>query len=105
MKQTAILAALLSMMVFTSYRKHTLVGEGPLIDETRELAAFDEVQADGSLDVVVYPSTSNKVVVTGYHNLVPIFETDIVGGKLRLSYPDKYYNIRHNNIRVTDRKS
>jgi hypothetical protein len=101
MKQIAILAALFSMVIFTSCRKHTLVGEGAIIDETRELPAFESVQADGSLDVVVYPSTSNKVVVSGYSNLVPVFETEVINGKLRLRYPDKYINVRHDNIHVT----
>lgn len=101
MKQTVLFAALFSMIAFSSCRKHTMVGEGPIVEETRTLENFESVQADGSLDVTVYPSTTNKVVISGYSNLIPIFETEVVNGKLRLKYEDKYYNIRHDNLHVT----
>lgn len=100
MKQVIILATLFSSIVFTSCRKHTLRGEGSVITVTRDLASFEEVAADGDLDIVIYPSNINQAVITGYENLVPVFETDIRNGKLRLKYPDKYFNIRHNNIKV-----
>ena len=99
MKHTVILAVF-SILVFTSCRKNTIVGEGPIVTETRQLASFESVDADGSMDVEVYPSTTNKVEVSGYHNLVPVFETEVHNGRLRLKFRDRLFNVRHNNIKV-----
>lgn len=100
MKNIALLAALFSIVAFTSCRKETIRGGGSTTSETRELATFTSVQTDGSHDVVVYPSTTNRVVITGYSNLIPIFETNVSGGKLRLKFRDDYINIRNNNIKI-----
>lgn len=101
MKKIAIIAALLSTVFFTSCRKHALIGEGPIVNETRELPSFTSVVADGSVDVVVHPSNTNRAVVSGYSNLVPQYETVVNGsGKLRLKFRDKFINVHHNNIKV-----
>src|SRR3954469_20535214 len=99
MRYIIVLAAF-SLISFTSCRKHSLYGQGDTITDTRALSAFHEVEANGDVDVVIYPSNTNKAIVTGYENLVPVFETSIANGKLRLQFPDKYYNVHHNNIHV-----
>jgi hypothetical protein len=100
MKQMIFLVAVATSLLFASCRKHTLVGDGPIVTETRTLGSFDEVQAEGDLEVTVYHSDVNKVVLTGYNSLIPVFETDISGGKLKLRFDSKYYNVRHNNLKV-----
>lgn len=101
MKNLAIITVILSTVFFTSCRKHALIGEGPIVNETRELPSFTSVAADGSVDVVVHPSNTNRAIVSGYGNLVPQYETEVNGnGRLRLKFRDKFINVRHNNIRV-----
>jgi hypothetical protein len=90
----------LSLLTTTSCRKHSLRGEGATVSETRSLSSFEHVQADGDIEVTVIPSTSNKVIVSGYHNLVPVFETEVRGRTLHLRFADEKYNVRNNNISI-----
>lgn len=101
MKRLLAFSILLSTIAFTACSKHSLRGEGSIISDTRSLPDFTTIQADGSIEVEVYPSSTNSVVVTGYQNLVPAFETNVNGSSLSLKYKEKYVNIRHNNIKVT----
>jgi hypothetical protein len=101
MKKLSMIIALLISIFFASCRKHSLTGEGPVVNETRELPSFTSVVADGSIDVVVHPSNANRAVVSGYSNLVPQYETEVnSSGKLRLKFRDKFINVHHNNIKV-----
>lgn len=101
MKRVIFLSIVLSTIVFTSCSKMRLKGEGSILSETRTLEAFTEIEANGSTDVEVIPSSTNSVVVTGYQNLVPVYETKVKGGKLVLEYKRGYINVRNNNIKVT----
>ncbi|RYZ51886.1 MAG: DUF2807 domain-containing protein [Sphingobacteriales bacterium] len=100
MKKYTALMLLSFMMLFSScyYERYTLRGEGETISETRDLPAFRGFEANGDIRVEVYPATRNRVVVTGYQNLVREFETDVNSGLLRLQFDDEYRNIRNNNI-------
>ncbi|MBS1771909.1 MAG: DUF2807 domain-containing protein [Bacteroidetes bacterium] len=93
--------AVLSTVFFTSCYKGRLKGEGSIISDTRSISSFYTLQSDGEADVEVIASNSNKVVVTGYQNLVPAFETNVSGDKLTLRFKEKYINVRNNNIKVT----
>ena len=44
--------------------------------------------------------TQQKVEVTGYENLVPIYETYVTNGTLVVKFRNDYFNIRNSNIRV-----
>lgn len=91
----------LSTVLFTSCRKNSLRGHGSIESETRNLSSFTSIQADGSTDIEVYPSSTNKVIVTGYGNLIPIYETEVRGNTLYLDFKRGYWNIMNNNITVT----
>lgn len=101
MKRILLLSILFSSVAFTSCRKNRLRGEGSTISDTRYVSNFTKILADGSNDVEVRPSNENRIVITGYENLVPAFETNVDDGVLRLHYKDKYFNIKNNNLRIT----
>lgn len=93
--------AILATVVLSSCYKGRLKGEGQITTDTRTVSTFYTLESDGETTVVVYPSNTNKIVVSGYQNLVPAFETNVTGEKLTLKFKDKYVNVRNNNIRVT----
>lgn len=102
MKQVAVLLALaISTISVTSCRKHVLKGGGSVITETRSLADYDEIIADGSLDIEVLPSNKDEVRLTGYQNLVSAFKTDVSNRRLYLEYDDQYINIKQDNVKLT----
>jgi hypothetical protein len=85
----------------TSCRKGALRGHGNIESETRDLNSFSTIVASGSTDIEVYPSSENKVIVTGYANLVPVYGTEVRGNTLYLDFEPEYWNVMNNNIKVT----
>ena len=78
MKRIVLLSIIAAATVsFTSCRKHSLRGEGSTTSETRDLASFTSVEANGSTDIEIFASSENKVIVTGYSNLIPVYETKV----------------------------
>jgi hypothetical protein len=101
MKSIITLSAIaLSTVLFASCTKESLRGHGSIESETRTLSTFSSIEADGSTDIDVYPSSENKVIVTGYANLIGVYETDVRGNTLHLDFKRGYWNIRNNNITV-----
>lgn len=98
-----VLQALLAFIFITTTActKHALRGGGDSSSETRTLSPFSTVEADGSTPVEIYPSTEDRVIITGYSNLIGAYETNVSGGTLRLKFKDKYINVRNSNLQVT----
>ena len=84
----------------SSCHKNSINGEGPVTSDSRTVSSFYAIEANGEVDVEVHPSATNRVVVTGYHNLVPVYRTRVQEGKLVLEFEDSYWNVRNNNIKV-----
>lgn len=101
MKRIIFLGLTLSALAFSSCSKVRLKGEGSILSETRQLENFTEVEANGSTDVEIIPSATNSVIVTGYQNLIPAYDTRVRDGRLILEFKKGYINVRNNNIKVT----
>lgn len=93
-------ALLISILFLGSCRKHFIKGEGPIETEIRSVSDFNEIIADGSIDVTVVKDRDYKVVLTGYGNLIPIFETRVDGDRLKLGYNNRYHNVRNDNLEI-----
>jgi len=105
MKQT--ITSMLLLLVISGNtgcidKRHTLKGEGRVTSEQRYVSSFREVEVDGSVEVACYYARpeDEKVVVTGYENLVAAFETRVSGDRLILKFKDKYWNVKDNNVEV-----
>jgi hypothetical protein len=84
----------------SSCRKAVLRGEGPITSETRHVGTFSKVDASGSQNITIVKDTDYKVIVTGYNNLLPIFETKVRDNRLFLEYKPGYWNVRNDNIAI-----
>ncbi len=84
----------------TSCHKKAIRGEGPTTSETRFVGEFSKVEANGSTHVVVVYDEEYSVTVTGYSNLVPMYETKVKGDRLVLQYKDHFWNVHNDNITV-----
>jgi Protein of unknown function (DUF2807). len=101
MKNQIILAATLALSIVTSScGKHRIKGEGSSTSERRELATFGSITANGSTNITVHPSSTDYVVVHGYSNLVPVYETRVSDGRLILEFKREYINVKNNNVTV-----
>jgi hypothetical protein len=63
-------------------------GAGPRTTQTREVAPFDRIDVDSSIDVDVVPGAANKVLVSAGENVIDHVETDSRDGVLHLSIRD-----------------
>src|SRR5688572_13502541 len=100
MKHILSISLITILLSAVSCKKMGLKGDGTTTSETRTVSSFNTILADGDVDVDVYPSNENKVIVTGYSNLIGVYQTDVSGDRLRLKFRDGYINVRNNNIHV-----
>jgi hypothetical protein len=63
-------------------------GGGPRTTQTREVAPFDRLEVDSSIDVDVVPGDANKVLVSAGENVIDHVETASRDGVLHLSIRD-----------------
>jgi len=104
MNKTILTVAVSSIFALTGCldKSHTLKGEGNTITDQRVVSSFREIETDGSVNVDCYyvEKGEERVVVTGYQNLVAAFETKTTNRKLSLKFKDRYWNIKNNNLEV-----
>lgn len=93
--------AIIAIITLSSCSKYNIKGAGSIISETRSIPAIDKVILNGSEDLEIIPSTQDKIVVTGYQNLVPVYGTNANGNTLNLAFESSYWNVRNNNIKLT----
>lgn len=99
MKQS-IAILMFATVVFSSCDKESIHGSGAVITQERTVPAFTGVQVNGDGDATITYGIVQRVSVTGYENLVPVYETKLVGNILHLQFKPNQYRIRNNNIRV-----
>lgn len=95
-----LLCILLTIAALTSCTKETITGSGSTLTETRTVDPFTKVKLEGSGSVTVTQGTQQKVEVTGYENLLQIYETKVQNGLLILKFKNDYYNVHNSNISV-----
>lgn len=100
MKQLAFILIAVCSLSIVSCKKTVIKGHGTTVSETRYLPSFSSIECNGDIHLEIYPSDEDRVVVTGYENLIPEFETNVHNGKLRLEYNDRYFSVRKDNIRL-----
>lgn len=74
-------------------------GEGPIRTENRQVGNFTRVRINGSADLEIVQSAIPQLTITGYDNLLAIYESAINNGELVLGYKDGY-NIKNDNIKI-----
>ncbi len=75
-----------SMTLFSSCNKETVRGGGAIITETRALPVFTNVELGGSGEAIINYGVAYNVTLTGYQNLLPIYDTRMTGNTLYLQF-------------------
>jgi len=73
-------------MIAISCKKDSLRKSGNIVSETRSLAAFESISSKGSNPLIIKYGNKFEVVVKGSDNLLPHFQTTIVGKELQLGF-------------------
>lgn len=78
-----------------------VVGSGQVTSETREVAAFTEVEANGGLRLELVKGATTAVVVTAQPNLLPITDTRVDGSRLVVDTTKAYTTTEGLTVKVT----
>lgn len=92
-----MLATVLTATV--SCKKERISGHGPVRTETRTITNFTRIHTLGATDVFVTQGTNFKVEVSGYGNLIPYFETNLLNDIITLGYRDNV-KVKNDNVKV-----
>ena len=94
----ALILFALSSLLLISCTKDRLTASGDKTTETRSLRSFTGVKSSGANDVHITYGTEFKVTIKGSDNLIPYFETEVIGSTLHLGY--ERINVRRDDIEV-----
>ncbi|MDO9377152.1 MAG: DUF2807 domain-containing protein [Ferruginibacter sp.] len=89
----------IAVLFLAACNKESIRGEGAVSTENRNVPSFTQVQLDGDAEATISYGPTQKVSVTAYQNLLPVYETKIVGGVLHLGFKSGH-RIRNSNVRV-----
>ncbi len=98
MKQSILI--LVVTLLFTACRKESIRGGGAIGTEIRNIPSFNKVSLQGDGEIDILQGATQEVKVTGYENLLAIYETRVVNGTLILKFNEGFYSIRNNNLLV-----
>ena len=88
------------IFLLSSCNKESIRGNGAVNTENRTVGAFTDIELGGDADLTIGYGTTQQVTVTGYQNLLPVYETKVQGNTLYLQFRSDIYNVRNNNIKV-----
>ena len=99
MKYVKGVLVLFSVLSILQSCTKSIVGDGPVLTEDRTVPGFTKLRVNGSADVEVIESNSQKLSISGYANLLNIYESSVKDGELTLGYKSSY-NIKNDNIKI-----
>lgn len=86
------------LLVFSSCTK-TITGEGPSATEIRQVVSFNKIRLNGSGNIEIVQGNTQQVTITGYSNLLEIYQSVVKDGELSLGF-ERRKNIRNDNIKT-----
>ncbi len=92
-----VLILILGLILFTSC--DCIEGEGPVVSETRNVANFDAIEVEASVNVYITKADEFKVEVKGQQNILDILRTRLRGNTLVIEY-DEMCVINTRNVEV-----
>ena len=91
MKKILLLILLSTLLLGCRYSGlHGVAGSGVRKTETRQVAAFNSITADGAFEIEVVQQQTQSLTVEGDDNVLPLVTTSVVNGRLRISNERNY---------------
>jgi hypothetical protein len=87
-----------AIIIFPSCRK--VIGEGPLVTETRAVANFTGISSEMSGSVYVTIGPAYKVEITAQRNILDVMNTNVANGVLHIDFKDNVRVRAHEDITV-----
>lgn len=86
---------ILSFLAFSSCRK--IVGKGPVVTETRQIASFDGLIVKLDADTYFKQDSIYKLELHGQENILDEIKTDIINNNLQIRFRNSNTRIRTND--------
>lgn len=86
MKQFTIILLLATVLVSQSSCKKDLIGEGPIVTETRNIPSFSAIDLRMNGNVYYTKSATTSVEISAKQSLLPILETSVNNNRLVVRY-------------------
>jgi hypothetical protein len=86
MKKLSVVVVLLASVLFIFPSCEKVVGEGPLVTQTRTVGNFTGVSSEMSGTVNFAIAPEYKVEITAQQNILDVLNTNIVNGVLHIDF-------------------
>jgi hypothetical protein len=93
-----ILSFIVVAILLIACEKDVLTANGNIITETRTPGTFTGVHTSGSNSIHIKFGNEYKVEIKGSSNIIPYYESKIIGDKLHLDF--QHINIKKNDLEV-----
>src|SRR5262245_46959791 len=97
-KTSAVIAAIVVLFIFPSCEK--VVGEGPIITETRSVPNFTGVSSEMSGKVNFTIAPNYKVEISAQRNILDVVQTNVVNGILHIDFKNSVRVKAHNDLTI-----
>jgi hypothetical protein len=102
MKKFAIgLLSIIALATMNSCKK--VIGEGPVVTETRTTRDFSEIDFGVSGEMVFIESTETEIEIEAQQNIIDLIQTYVSGDELKIRFRDDRRVTSHERIVVTVR--
>ncbi len=97
-KFLAVVSLAAAIFIFPSCRK--VVGEGPLVTQTRSVGNFSGVSSEMSGKVNFAIASEYKVEITAQQNILDVLNTNVVNGVLHIDFKDNVRVREHEDLLI-----
>jgi hypothetical protein len=98
-RSIAVTLLAVGVIIFPSCRK--VIGEGPVVTQTRTVSNFTGVSSEMSGKVYVTIGPAYKVEVTAQQNILDVLNTNVANGVLHIDFKDNVRVKAHEDITVS----
>jgi hypothetical protein len=102
MKMNMLKCAVILLITVAGFSSCTkVVGDGPILTESRTATNFSEIEMNIPGDVVVRQANDYKLEIEAQENILDIIQTPVNGNELVIKFKNDVIVRRHDRIRVT----
>jgi len=80
---------------------HKVIGEGPLVTQTRAVSNFTGISSETSGNAYVTIGPAYKVEITAQQNILDVINTNVVNGVLHIDFKDNVRVREHEDVTVS----
>ena len=89
---------IIALFSFAACNNDDVVGSGPTVTQTLDIATFDELTVDGSYTISITQGDTLEVTATGQANVIDVINTSVTNQRWNLNYTVS--NVESEGLRI-----